>query len=105
MLHAFVEHPSTRQATFFLSCSQASVVPFWETLETLAKDSRVTLQLIETSDSADESRLSARKLLDSGGKVSDIFYLCGPAAMIDEISHGLLRESVPSERIRFEKWW
>ena len=63
------------------------------------------ITLIETSDAADESRLSAGKLLESGGKASDIFYLCGPAAMIDELSQSLLQEGVPPDRIRFEKWW
>lgn len=34
-----------------------------------------------------------------------VFYICGPPSMIDEAVLHLEQKGVPSERIKFEKWW
>ncbi len=50
-------------------------------------------------------RIGAARLKDAATDTEALYFVCGPSAMIDEVTLVLLDLGVPKERIRFERWW
>jgi ferredoxin-NADP reductase len=50
-------------------------------------------------------RINAALLQQAGIDGHTLYYLCGPQAMVDELSDLLLRLGVPAQHVVYEKWW
>ena len=56
-----------------------------------------------TFTGAGGKRLSAADALAAGGPGA-VYYLCGPAKMVQELREGLEKAGVPAAQVRTEKW-
>ena len=105
MLYAFAECPDAKAATLFLSVSEREAPPFTAQLDALAQDPRITVHRHTTSPGDREQRLSADDIVARGAGSGGLFYLCGPAHMIDDLAASLVAKGIAQDRVRYEKWW
>mmetsp|Transcript_18335 Transcript_18335/g.51097 ORF Transcript_18335/g.51097 Transcript_18335/m.51097 type:complete len:284 (+) Transcript_18335:113-964(+) len=72
------------------------------------RSSETTLQEESCPFPAHVERRKGRILTDflDEGPIDANYYICGPSSMIDDaVSHLKDVRSIPSERIKYEKWW
>ena len=99
----FVASKNPGALRFMYSASEERGFAFRDLVLGLQDDARVEVEFYETGGSGQE-RLDVETILDNS-QSGTVFYLCGPSAMVDQLSAGLVLEGVPEEKIRFEKWW
>lgn len=50
-------------------------------------------------------RIDEARLRETTADADALYFVCGPAGMIDEVTESLARLGVAKERVRFERWW
>lgn len=102
------EVPQT-DATLIYSIASTEEYLFRQDIEHLSQGDRlhhlVTLTKADAAWPGLTGRINAALLQQAGIDTNTLYYLCGPQAMVDEISELLLQLGVPAENTVFEKWW
>ncbi len=65
----------------------------------------VTLTQADAAWSGNTGRIGQTLLERAGLDQNTLYYLCGPQAMVDELSELLVRLGVPTRHTIYEKWW
>lgn len=97
-------------ATLYYSVSHPDEILFREELEQAARrHNNLSLEITVTQPCADwkgqTGRINKHKLSALNAAPETLFYLCGPAGMVDDMEKLLRELGVPPNRVIFEKWW
>lgn len=97
-------------ATLYYSVSHPDEILFREELEQAARrHNNLSLEITVTQPCADwkgqTGRINKHKLSALNAAPEALFYLCGPAGMVDDMEKLLRELGVPPNRVIFEKWW
>ncbi len=97
-------------ATLLYGVAVAEEILFREELERLASERERIRLLITVSQPSPgwpgrRGRIDAAAVQEAGLDVASLYYLCGPPGMVEETALMLESLGIPSERIRYEKWW
>lgn len=100
-----------REVHFFYSAKTENDLLFLEDMQKLAAEHAkfklhtAVTDIIEPKGDHARGRWSAARIRDKAGSLgSAVVYLCGPGAMIDNLSATLPIEGVQNEKLHFEKW-
>ncbi|MDO8750889.1 MAG: FAD-dependent oxidoreductase [Dehalococcoidia bacterium] len=103
-------HPDV-EATLLYSAKAPSELLFWEALRDMAdRNPRIRCAFTVTQPGGEpwegrRGRIDKAMLKEFMPGKEALFYLCGPTAMLDDISDALVGLGVTTSRIRTERWW
>lgn len=107
MLRHLKEANSKREVTLIYSARTPNDFVYIEELKKICRQNNVkcTFTVTRAKWEGINGRITKNTIIDSVGNIEDtVFYICGNAMMVSEISRILLEMSVEKNRIRFETW-
>lgn len=97
------------EATLIYSIARPEEFLFRADVQRLSQHPRLHSMVTLTKTHPDwvglTGRINADLLQQAGIDEHTLYYLCGPQAMVDELSELLLRLGVPAQHTVYEKWW
>ena len=108
MIHHAIERPAPGRLALLYSARVAAEFAFVKEFRALAREGRLDLALTLTGAAArwrhGRGRPSAGQLRPLLGDAPPLCFLCGPAAMVSEITAALDSLGVPRDNIKTEGW-